>query len=130
MSVTTNLTGPQVARSGSFVSCSATVVITADTGLTDRVELGARVWLPGVALEGKVALLRSDSPEEGFDVSLAPSLGWMGIVFSSDTGDDSGLHVVTVSLPLLFGWSLGGGEEEEPASCPEPAPCDSVDRSG
>ena len=82
-------------------------------GLSDRFELGARVWLPmpGYDLEAKIALLRSDSPYSGFDLSLAPGAGYLYAPGGSGEADGAALHVASFFLPLLIGWNTGGGDQ-------------------
>jgi len=98
----------RVKRGGQPLS-SPQVEIGGRYGLTENVELGARIWLPNVAADVKVQLLRSPTPDWGLDLALDPSLGYLG-GFSGSTEDYTDtLHVITLALPLLAGWNLGHG---------------------
>lgn len=86
-----------------------TVEIGGRYGITDDVEVGARVWLPGYAIDTKIALLRSESEETGWDISVAPALSYLGSMSGTAEGSGYELHVTTLYLPLLMGYNLGGG---------------------
>ncbi len=82
------------------------LVLGANYGLTDRVELGVRAWLVGAQVGTKLALLRPDSDESGLNLSLAPSLSYAGI--GDDTYKPFGILVRTdqflsFQLPALVG---------------------------
>jgi hypothetical protein len=74
-------------------------------GASDHVELGARLGFNGIGLEGKFAFLRSPTMDSGFNLSLAPQVGFFGIGVG-------GLFVgnVSVQLPLLMGLDFAGHE--------------------
>ena len=74
-------------------------------GVNDWFELGAKIWLIGAALEGKFGLLRSPTMDGGLDLSVAPSLSYLGITSSSGT-----LSLSTISVPLLVGINFGGNQ--------------------
>jgi len=82
-------------------------------GISERLEAGARVWLPmpGYQLEAKLALIRSDSPDRGFDISIAPGAGYLYAPGGSGEVDGAALHVASFFLPLLIGWNTGGGDQ-------------------
>jgi len=82
-------------------------------GLNERVELGARLWLPmpGYELAAKVSLLRSPDSNRGFDLAVAPGAGYLYAPGGSGEIDGSALHVVSFYLPLLVGWNTGGGNQ-------------------
>ena len=75
-------------------------------GITDDFELGGKVWLLGAAIESKLQLVRSPSPDAGIDVALAPSIGWLG--FNSG---DARFNVITGYLNLPIGLNVGGGSQ-------------------
>jgi hypothetical protein len=68
-------------------------------GVTDRVELGARLWTSGLQLDGKFAVIRSEAP--GFDLSIAPSLG---VIYVPTTGY---VPSIPIQLAVLGGFDLG-----------------------
>lgn len=70
-------------------------------GVTDSFELGFKAWLFGLALEGKFGLLESPTMDSGVDLSLYPSLSYMGI---------GGAGLLTISVPLLIGINVGGNQ--------------------
>lgn len=74
-------------------------------GVTDQVEIGGKVWLPGAQLDVKVGLLEG----ERVRMALDPTLGYLGGFEGTPEGGDT-LHVVTMSVPLLLGWRLGDHE--------------------
>ncbi len=86
-----------------------TVEIGGRYGITDEVEVGARVWLPGYAVDTKIALLRSETEDSGWDLSVAPAVSYMGSMSGTAEGSGYELHVTTIYLPLLIGYNLGGG---------------------
>lgn len=83
-------------------------------GVTDRVEVGARAWFIGAAVDSKLALLRPESPESGWNVSVDPGLGYQGnwaLYGSLVDSNASGTSVMSVSLPLLVGRRFAGAHE-------------------
>lgn len=79
-------------------------------GLTDSVDLGARLWLPlpGYTFDSRIALRKAKN-NHGLDLALQPGLSYLYVPGGSD--NDAPLHIGTVSLPLLIGWNLGGGNQ-------------------
>jgi len=77
--------------------------------ITDRVEVGGKVWLPGAQVDVKVAMLGQEERGRGFNLSLDPSLGYLGGFEGNPEGGDT-LHIVTVGLPVLMGWEFGESE--------------------
>jgi hypothetical protein len=76
-------------------------------GLTDRLDLGLRARLTGVAADLKLALHRSSDPRAGVDVALAPGLGvGHDVNWKHTSGDIPAAAEVT--LPLIIGINLGG----------------------
>jgi len=81
-------------------------------GLSEDLEVGAKLWLPGVAADLKVRLLDGTDPDGmGFDLSLNPSFSWLGGLAGSDYEEGNTLHIVTVTLPVLMGWDVGQGHQ-------------------
>ena len=68
-------------------------------GITERLDVGARVYFPGAEADVRFALLRAPSLQSGVDVTLAPSVNYL--VLSTDTP-------WLVSLPLLVGLNSNG----------------------
>jgi len=78
-------------------------------GVTDRVELGGKVWLFGAELDGKFALLKSDRLDSGLNLSVAPGISYMQFTSGGSGSTNAGygwLHV-----PLLIGFGMPGGGE-------------------
>jgi len=76
-------------------------------GISEGVELGGKLWLLGAAIESKFQLVRSPSEDQGIDVALAPSIGWLGF----NSGDGDGFNVVTGYLNLPIGINVAGGSQ-------------------
>jgi hypothetical protein len=74
-------------------------------GVTDRVELGGKVWMIGMEIDSKFALVRSDSPDAGVDVALAPAVS----VYPFRSGDTDATYAY-LHLPLLVGINAGGSQ--------------------
>lgn len=75
-------------------------------GITDHVELGGKLWLGGFAGHMKFGLVRSESAESGFNLSLDPGISYTGIMFN-----ESVVGAFYVYLPVLFGFRFGEGHE-------------------
>ncbi len=78
-------------------------------GVTDRFELGARLWLVGAAVDAKFGLFRSADPNNGFNLSVDPGLGYLGLT-SSGSGSSASVGTVTLYLPVLLGFRFAGHE--------------------
>ncbi|HSM91422.1 MAG TPA: hypothetical protein VLT47_00970 [Anaeromyxobacteraceae bacterium] len=76
-------------------------------GITDDLEVGAKVWLLGAAMEGKLQVLRAPTQDGGVDVAIAPSIGWLGF----NTGDGGSFNVVTGYLSVPVGVNVPGGSQ-------------------
>lgn len=76
-------------------------------GITDSVDVGAKLWMLGMAFDGKFQLVRSETGDSGIDVAISPGIGWLG--FNSGSGD--GFNVVTGYLSLPVGLNLPGGSQ-------------------
>jgi hypothetical protein len=87
------------------------IEMAARYGLTDDIEIGAKLWLPGMEVDMKYALLRSKTPDSGWDLSLDPGIGYVGGISGTATGSGSELHVLTFYMPVLFGYNLGEGNQ-------------------
>jgi hypothetical protein len=74
-------------------------------GITDHVEVGAKLWFGGFAGHLKLGLLRSETAEDGFNLSFDPGISYMGL----GTGD-ARVDLVHVYLPVLAGYRFGGHE--------------------
>lgn len=74
-------------------------------GITDHVELGAKLSPGGFAGHLKFGLLRSETAESGFNLSFDPGLSYMGFGAGSGT-----LGVLYIYLPVLAGYRFGGHE--------------------
>jgi len=74
-------------------------------GVTDHVEVGGKVWLLGAEIDTKFALLRSEIPESGLDLSLAPAIS----LYPFTSGDTNATYA-WLHLPLLVGINLGGSQ--------------------
>ncbi|HEY8208780.1 MAG TPA: hypothetical protein VIG99_14925 [Myxococcaceae bacterium] len=71
-------------------------------GITDSFELGAKAWLLGAGLEGKIGIIQSN-PGFGLDIAINPGFAYLGY---GSTTSSSGL--LSLSLPVMFGLNLGG----------------------
>lgn len=92
------LTEPQVEVGGRY-------------GITDRLEIGGKAWAPGLMAQVRYALLRAPTTERGWDITVAPGLGWMGDIFESDSDTSTSMHVWSLYLPVQLGWNTGGGNQ-------------------
>jgi len=72
-------------------------------GVSDRVELGGRLWGTGLQADAKVALLRGPG-DVGFDVSVAPSLG---VIWAPG---ENVVPSIPVQAAVLGGYRFGAGE--------------------
>ncbi len=77
-------------------------------GMTQRFDLGAKLWLGGLTVDSKIALRRADSPHKGIDWALDPAVGYatQGI---GNAGITPGVHSVDLHLPLLIGFNFANG---------------------
>ena len=100
-------------RSGGEPLWAPQVELGGRYAVSDRVEVGGKVWLPGVQLDCKVGLVglgAADSPSTGrFHVALDPTLGYLG-GFSGTPDGGNVLHIITLSVPVLLGWEFGPHE--------------------
>jgi hypothetical protein len=77
-------------------------------GLTDTIDLGARVGLGGASLGTRFQLVRSASSDSGVDLLLEPSVGLTGALPTARGGIVTGGYA---ALALAFGVSLGAGHQ-------------------
>ena len=80
-------------------------------GITDDIEVGAKLWLPGLELESKFAILRPEKDEGNWDLSVAPGISYIGGMSGTATGSGYELHVLTVYLGLPVGYRFACGNE-------------------
>ena len=74
-------------------------------GISDRVEIGAKLYLGGFAGHLKLGLIRSETADDGFNLSFDPGLSYAGI-----GAGGVGVGVVYLYLPVLAGYRFGGHE--------------------
>ncbi|MHB8873089.1 MAG: hypothetical protein ACYC8T_05325 [Myxococcaceae bacterium] len=72
-------------------------------GVNDFVEVGAKAWLVGMAMDAKFALIRSPTPERGFNLALDPGVGYLTLSSSFMSGAVSA-NVVTLYFPVMLGY--------------------------
>jgi hypothetical protein len=77
-------------------------------GLTDTIDLSARVGLGGASLGPRFQLFRSASPDSGVDLLLEPSIGLTGALPSARGGIVTGGYA---ALALALGMNLGDGHQ-------------------
>jgi hypothetical protein len=75
------------------------VAIGVRRGITDGIDVGAKLSPTGAELDVKVQLLRED---RGWSIAVAPGAGYMFPVLAS---------VVTAEVPVLVGYTFAGGHE-------------------
>lgn len=75
-------------------------------GLSDRFDVGARLFLPGVAVDGRYALVRAPSLRSGVDLTVAPSL----LYSHAGNGSTAGEPFVHGEVPLLMGVNMRGSQ--------------------
>jgi hypothetical protein len=74
-------------------------------GVTDRFELGAKAWSLGVEIDTKFQLARSETPDAGVDLAVAPAIS----VYPFFAGDTDATYAY-LHLPLLVGVNTRGGQ--------------------
>lgn len=96
----TNFTLPQIEVAGRY-------------GISDGFDIGARLWIAGLELDSTISLLRG-----GFDLALAPGVGFFGIGGSSTASTNGSTSSSTASImevpiyiPLLAGLNFGAGHQ-------------------
>lgn len=103
----------QAGRPTSYPTRRSALEVGVHYGATSRIELGGRLGPSGGRVDGKLAFLRSPSPERGLDLSIAPSFGLVNYSFTVVSPDQSstGLLATTAEAPLLLGLNLPGGSQ-------------------
>ncbi len=79
--------------------------------VSDTTEVGGKIWLLGAELNSKFQLLRSESPESGIDVALAPAVSFFPFSAQNSAGEDVTAGFAFVHLPLLVGINMSGGSQ-------------------
>ena len=74
-------------------------------GLTDELEIGGHIGA-GLGIDAKVALSRSKDPTTGWDLSLAPGIGYIGGFSGTPTGGDA-MHFFGATVPLMISRHFG-----------------------
>ncbi len=77
-------------------------------GLTERVEIGSKVWGLGAGLDSKIQLLRSVSRDSGIDLAIDPGLSYVNVGLA---GLVPTTRVVSFYLPVLVGMNFEGGHQ-------------------
>ncbi len=75
-------------------------------GISDHVELGGKLWFGGFAGHMKFGLVRPESADTGFNLSLDPGLSYTGV-----SVNDAVVGAVYVYLPVVMGFRFGSGHE-------------------
>jgi hypothetical protein len=79
-------------------------------GITDSVELDAKLWELGFELGTKIQLYRSDSEDSGIDVAIEPGAGYL--TYGASAGEsDATIGSLSLYLPVLLGVNVGGGSQ-------------------
>jgi hypothetical protein len=73
--------------------------------VTDRVEVGAKAWFLGAAIDTKIGLLRPESEESGLNLALDPGISYIGA-----GGGTTGGGLLTVYLPVMLGYRFSHHE--------------------
>jgi hypothetical protein len=83
------------------------IEVGARYGVNDRVELGAKAWLVGAAVDGKFALMKSADMGSGMDVSVDVGAAFLNLT-ANGTSTTTSQSLLTLNVPLLVGFNLGG----------------------
>jgi hypothetical protein len=75
--------------------------------VTDRFELGGKVWPIGAELNSKIALVRTEKLGSGFNMAIAPAVS----VYALSAGDSNAATYAWIHLPVLLGVGVDGGSE-------------------
>jgi hypothetical protein len=79
--------------------------------VSDSAEVGGKIWFIGAELNAKFQLHRSESPESGIDVALAPAVSYFPFSSENSAGETVTVSFAFVHLPLLVGVNLPGGSQ-------------------
>ena len=83
-------------------------------GVTDDVEVGAKIWVLGFEVDTKLQLLRSTSEDYGLDLAIDPGIGYLGFAQQQSVGGISlttSQNSISFYLPLLVGFNFAGGSQ-------------------
>lgn len=69
-------------------------------GISDNIEIGGHIGA-GLGADVKIALARPATPTAGWDVSIAPGIGYIGGFSGTPTGGDS-MHFFGATIPLML----------------------------
>lgn len=75
--------------------------------VSDRAEVGGKVWPFGAELNTKFALVRSPTPEAGVSLALAPAAS----VYAFSLADSRNATYLWLHAPFLVGFAMPGGSE-------------------
>lgn len=81
-------------------SIAPQVEVGARVGVTERLDVGARLFFPGAEADVRYGLMRAPSLRDGVDVTLAPSVNYMGLLDTETPW--------IFSLPVLIGFNHDG----------------------
>lgn len=71
-------------------------------GVSERVEVGAKIWGLGLEVNSKLQLHRSQSPERGVDLAVSPALSYFAV---------EDLSVVWAHVSMPIGFNVPGGRQ-------------------
>lgn len=69
-------------------------------GVTDNIDIGAKLYLVGLEVGGKYQFAKGD-----FEAAIAPAVSYISVTVS-DNGNNDTLRVAYLHLPLLLGYKL------------------------
>src|SRR5882724_2575175 len=70
-------------------------------GLTDNIDVGAKLYLLGLEVGAKYQFAKGD-----FEAAIAPAVSYISVTVSNSSGNDDTLRVAYLHLPLLLGYKL------------------------
>lgn len=83
-------------------------------GVTENVEVGAKIWVLGFEVDTKLQLGRSQSDSSGIDIAIDPGIGYLGFTQGQGIGTTSlttSQNSLSLYLPLLVGFNFAGGNQ-------------------
>ena len=83
-------------------------------GVTEDVEVGAKVWVLGFEVDTKLQLGRSRSDSSGVDIAIDPGIGYLGFTQGQSLATSSltsSQNSLSFYLPLLVGFNFAGGNQ-------------------
>lgn len=69
-------------------------------GVSDTLEIGGHIGA-GLGVDVKIALSRPATPTQGWDISVAPGIGYIGGFSGTPTGGDA-MHFFGATVPLML----------------------------